>query len=292
MTMPLILDTDIGDDIDDALALALVLSSPKFDLRGVTTVFRNAPRRALLASKILTEYQRSTVPVAPGLSKPLLQPFDAKLGAQFRVLEEDGDEDIWAETPCNGIDFLVEECCGNDGVYDAQNLLTLASIGPLTNLGVAIARCPEIVSCARLVMMGGCWNDETAEWNILCDPEAAAMVFNSGIEISMVGLDVTLQCQLSNEQVERISARHELLGRLMKLWLNENSRSITLHDPLAILTLIEPDLVCFEPKRIEVILCGDGRGRTVVVDGEANSRVAVQVDAERATARLTEILCS
>ena len=292
MKIPLILDTDIGDDIDDALALALILSSPALDLRGVTTVFRNAPRRAILAGKILSDYGRNVVPIAPGISQPLLQPFDAKVGAQFRVLEEDGDEDFWPEVPWNGIDFLVDECCGEISPYDADNVLTLAPIGPLTNIAVAIARCPEIVACARIVMMGGCWSENQMESNVRSDPEAAAMVLNSGIEITMVGLDVTRQCRLSDQQVERIGARHPLLARLVKLWRDENSKPITIHDPLAILSLIEPDLVRFEPRRIEVILCGEQRGQTIVVDGEANCRVAVEVDAARATASLTEILCA
>ncbi len=292
MQIPLILDTDIGDDIDDALALALILSSPAFDLRGVTTVFRNAPRRAILADKLVRSYQQGIFRIAPGISKPLLQPFDAKLGAQFQVLEEDGDEDFWLEWPEHGVDFLVEQCDAEAGKYDAKNPLTLAAIGPLTNIALAIARCPELVSGARLTMMGGCWSQNTAEWNVSCDPEAAAMVFNSGIEISMVGLDVTQQCQLTSQQIERIGARRKLLGRLMELWLDENHKPITLHDPLAILTLSEPDLVRFEPKRIEVVLCGDNRGQTVVVEGEVNCRVAVEVDAARATARLTEILCA
>ena len=291
MKIPLILDTDIGDDIDDALALALILSSHAFDLRGVTTVFRNAPRRAILADKLIGSFHQGIFRVAPGVSQPLLQPFDAKMGAQFQVLQEDGDEDFLLEWPEHGVDLLIEQC-NEDSEYNADNLLTIAAIGPLTNIALALACCQELVSCARLTMMGGCWSEATAEWNVSCDPEAAAMVFNSGIEISMIGLDVTQQCQLSNQQIERIGVRHPLLGRLMKLWLDENQKPITLHDPLAILTLIEPDLVRFEAKRIEVVSCGDQRGQTFVIEGEANCRVAVEVDAERATARLTEILCA
>jgi purine nucleosidase/pyrimidine-specific ribonucleoside hydrolase len=76
---PIVLDTDIGDDIDDVLALALVLNSPEIELRGVTTVFRDAPRRTLLVKQLLKLMNRSNIPVAAGASKPLLQPWSTRL---------------------------------------------------------------------------------------------------------------------------------------------------------------------------------------------------------------------
>src|SRR4051812_48505868 len=84
-SLPIILDTDIGDDIDDALALAIILNSPEFDLRGVTTVFRDAPRRAVLTRHLLEVWQRENVPVCAGCSKPLLQDFSPELGSQFEI---------------------------------------------------------------------------------------------------------------------------------------------------------------------------------------------------------------
>jgi len=280
---PIILDTDIGDDIDDALALSLILNSPEFDLRGVTTVFRDAPRRALLARKVLKAWGKD-VPVEAGISRPLLEPYDPKaLGRQFRYL---GDEKSEMPYP-HGVEFLMNAVAPAKTVAAGAKAapLIIAPIGPLTNIAMAIALSPELVSRARLVLMGGFWKADYAEWNIKCDPEAAAMVFNSGIPIDMIGLDVTLRCQLSPDNIaqfaKRDSAPARALSALMKLWHEETHGQITLHDPLAVMTIVS-DVVRFEPRRISVALSGADRGKTLVVEGAPNCRVAVDVDVPRA----------
>lgn len=270
----IVLDTDIGDDIDDALALTVALNSPEIELRGVTTVFRDAPRRSLLAQQLLRLFNRE-VPVRAGCSKPLLKPYSdiaggANLGRQFEAL----DPALKYEKGRHASDFLIEQAA-------AVENLTIVPIGPLTNIALTLAKEPDIIERSRIVLMGGQWSKPGGEWNILCDPEAAAMVFNSGAEITMVGLDVTLQCVLGDAQVEQFLAAGtpptRLLYDLIKLWKHK----VTLHDPLTVLTLFS-DCVQFEEKRIEVVLCGDERGRTKVVEGAPNCRVAVSVDAERA----------
>jgi purine nucleosidase len=284
MNQEIVLDTDIGDDIDDALALAVVLNSPELKLRGVTTVFRNAPRRARLAQHLLEVFGRSEIPVVPGCSKPLLQPFErlhggAQLGSQFEVLEED----TWSGTG-HAVDFLIE-AARVDEEPELENPLTIVPIGPLTNIAVALAREPELIPRVRIVLMGGQWSAERAEWNISCDPEAAAIVFNSGVEVAMVGLDVTLRCRLNEVHLQRIAQRNtpqtELLTRLIHLWQRDNHHPVTLHDPLAVLSLFD-DCVTWEEKRIEVALCGVERGKTLIVEGPANTGVAVDVDVARA----------
>jgi purine nucleosidase len=284
--IPLVLDTDIGDDIDDALALAIVLNSPEIELRGVTTVFRDAPRRAQLAKQVLDLFGRD-VPVVSGASAPLLQPYDeipngAQLGRQFEALK-----DVPAEQfDLHAVEFLRSQIL--DAQRDGQ-MLTIAPIGPLTNIALLFSMYPELASFCRLIIMGGFWREAKPEWNILCDPEAAHLVFRSGADITMVGLDVTLRCQLSDEQVAQIRS-HELqrvrfLGELIDLW----GHVVTLHDPLTLLTLFD-DCVQFEPKRIEVKLDGDLRSCTVVTDGQPNARVAVDVDVERAVSLFLERL--
>ena len=278
-TQKIILDTDIGDDIDDALALAVALNSPELKLCGVTTVFRNAPRRAVLARHLLQTFGHEKIPVVAGCSKPLLQTFDPQLGTQFAVLQDD----VWDET-AHAVDFIIKAARVDDEP-DPENLLTLVPIGPLTNIAVALAREPELIPRVRIVLMGGQWSQPGAEWNIVCDPEAAAIVFNSGAEISMVGLDVTMRCCLEPAHIETIAqkggAQSKLLSQLIRLWQGDAGHAPVLHDPLALLTLFD-DSVKFEDKRIEVVLCGAERGRTMVVEGEANARVAVDVDAPRA----------
>jgi purine nucleosidase len=287
-TLPLVLDTDIGDDIDDALALALILNSPELELRGITTVFRNAPRRAALTKYLLEVWKQEKIPVHAGCSKPLLQEVDFQLGNQFQILEEAWQSDV-LETPTqHAVDFLLDAANIEDEEAP-ETLLSLVPIGPLTNIALAFARAPELAARCRIVLMGGMWDARAenfkAEWNIACDPEAAAMVFNSGAEISMIGLDVTLQCVLRAEHIEKIkthdSAQSRVLARLIELWMEETKIFPLLHDPLAVLTLLS-NCVEFEEKNIAIELCGEKRGQMRVLGGKPNARVAVKVDVERA----------
>jgi inosine-uridine nucleoside N-ribohydrolase len=280
---PIYLDTDIGDDIDDALALAVALNSPEVDLRGVTTVFRDARRRAVLARQLLGAFGREDVPVYAGHSKPLLQPYEAipggpNVGRQFERLD--------ASLPIPADVTAIEAL--RDAIHGAAaegEKLTVVAIGPLTNIALLLHLYPEVIPLCRVLIMGGKWNPATpspaAEWNIICDPEAAAMVFRSGVELAMVGLDVTLQCVLTHDDVRRFreggTERAGLLADLIDLW----GHKVTLHDPLTVLTLFD-ECVRFEGRHIQVGLHGAQRGVTEVHHGGANCRVAVDVDAPRA----------
>lgn len=282
----IILDTDIGDDIDDALALTVALNSAEIKVVGVTTVFRDAPRRAILAREVLRLLNRNEVPVFAGCSEPLLAdwenfPGKKELGRQF----EEIDPNLTWDEPRHACDFIIETA----RQFAARGeTLTLVTIGALTNIALAFHLAPDIVSLVKIVMMGGQWGEDFLEWNIRCDPEAAAMVFQSGADISMVGLDVTLQCVLSKEQ-ERMfhDSPHEharFLGRLIQLW----EHKVTLHDPLTVLTLFS-DVVQFEPKHLTVGLHGDKiRARTLPGEGKPNVSAAVKVDVERAKSLFLE----
>ncbi len=283
---PIILDTDIGDDIDDALALAVALNSPEVELVGVTTVFRDAGRRAILARRLLELMNRDDVPVFAGCSQPLLPdwsnfPGGQAVGRQFETL---GPDDKWNATR-HAVDFLIQTARS----FAAQNRkLTIVTIGALTNLALAFQLAPEITQHCRVAMMGGQWSEDFAEWNILCDPEAAAMVFRSGADLTMVGLDVTLRCVLSKEQEAMFSAsphsHARFLGQLIELW----GHQVTLHDPLTILTLFS-DVVRFEPRHLQVGLHdARSRARTQVLEGAPNVSAGVEVDAERAKSLFLE----
>jgi purine nucleosidase len=281
----IIIDTDIGDDIDDVLALAVATSSPEVNLLGVTTVMANAPRRAALAQHVLRTCGNNTRVVA-GCSKALLQPYPQPLASQFSVLEDDTWNDMR-----HAVDFLIQAARVDEEPKKLEDQITLVPIGALTNVGIAIVREPDIVARLRVHLMGGRWNllegeGPQAEWNIFCDPEAAAIVFNSGIELSMVGLDVTMRCVLSEENLREIARastrRAQLVSHLTTLYRGDNNNKLpVLHDPLAVLSIFS-DCVQWENKRIEIGLCGDERGVTKVVEGEPNTRVAVDVDERRA----------
>ncbi|HEX8238052.1 MAG TPA: nucleoside hydrolase [Abditibacteriaceae bacterium] len=275
----IILDTDIGDNIDDALALGLAVNSPELHLLGVTTVFRNAPRRAALARHVMNEWGQTSTRVVAGISKPLLQAYDFELGTQFQILQDD----VWGDT-AHAVDFLIEQA-RVDEEPDADDPVTIVCIGPLTNIAVALVREPELIPRIRIVLMGGCWSRAEAETNIRSDPEAAAIVFNSGVEISMIGLDVTRRCELSPGHLQQIAVAStrgaQQLQQLIGLWQEGTPRTPVLNDPLAVLSLFD-DCITWQDKCIEVALCGEQRGCTLVSDGEPNARVAVDVDAAHA----------
>lgn len=247
--IPILIDTDIGDDIDDALALAVALRSPEVELIGITTVFRDAPRRAILARELLRVWGREDVPVVAGCSEPFFPAWDSlhegrALGRQFEALDP---ALTWQDT-LHAVTFIIDQVRAR---HARGETLTLVTIGALTNLALAFQLAPDIKAGCRVVMMGGKWSDDFPEWNILCDPEAAAMVFNSGAPIQMIGLDVTLQCVLDAAQIQalRDSAKPSVrwLGQLIDLW----NHPVVLHDPLTILSLFT-ELVQFEPKRLTV----------------------------------------
>lgn len=279
----IVLDTDIGDNVDDAFALALALASPEIRLRGVTTVFRNAPRRAALASQLLRAWDSSTHVVA-GTSKPLLQPYSFEQGAQFQIPEDD----IW-EDRARAVDFILETA-KVDEEPDEENLLTLVCIGPLTNIALALCVEPELVSRVEIVLMGGCFFSAQRETNIAADPEAAAIVFNSGAAIRVLPYNVTQQMALSPQQLESLqnsnSTYSQQLAQLVQIWMDETGRTPILHDALALLS-VWSDCVSWEEKSVEIKLCSPERGLTVETAGQPNAQVAVQLDAPRA---LQEIL--
>ena len=284
----LILDTDIGDDIDDVLALALILNSSQFDLRAITTVFVDAPRRARLARKMLSVWQRSDVPVYAGCSGPLLQAYEPQACRQFEVLD-DGDFEAASESDAmHGVDFLhnAPSLCGDPA---SEERLTILAIGPLTNVALALACEPKLAMRARLVLMGGQGIDGTEpEWNIIGDPEAAAMVFRSGIEIWQIGYDITTQVQLDKSHLERIasfgSEKTDFLSRLIQLWQDGREKYPFLHDPLAVLAMCS-ECLTFEPKTVNVDLCGARRGMLSYSEPDTSRvacHVAVGVDVQRA----------
>lgn len=279
--LPIILDTDIGDDIDDALALALILNSPELDLCGVTTVFVDAHKRACLAQELLSVWERPEILIAAGCSKPLLQPVDAQAGRQFQALDDTSDD---KSTFLHGVDFLA-----NVDDNTSTEKITLVAIGPLTNIALALARQPRLARQTRLFLMGGEGvGGDAAEWNFCCDPEAAAMVFNSGIEIWQVGYDITSQVQLNQNHLQQIAGsktpRAQLLSRLIELWQDGENRLPFLHDPLAVLALFT-NCLRFENYHAKVELCGNRRAMVRYHQStvnECNVHVAVDVDASAA----------
>ncbi len=291
----IILDTDIGDDIDDAFALALALNSPEIELLGVTTVFRNSLKRAKLAKALIKSYGRD-IKVYAGVDEPLVQVVSKLLPDEIKQkeqLDEDGKYLIPQydyETMDNieiqklhAVDFII------DMVHKYENEIIIVPIGPLTNIALAIRKDPSIVKkIKKIVIMGGYDENKYPEWNIYCDPEAARIVYTSGANLYTVGLDVTLKCCLTPSDVDEFKQSKDqtnaMIAKMLDKWF-EHYKFTTpvMHDPLAVSTLID-DFVDFEEKIVEVQLV-EQRGSTIEVDTltETSSlvNVGIKVDNER-----------
>lgn len=249
----IIIDTDIGDDIDDALAIAFALESPELEVVGITTVFKNVIARAKLTANMLKLSGHSDIPVYSGLGSPIINKVNLnEIPCQYSEAE-DGKEDNFS---MKGIDFII------DTVMNSDSGITLVPIGPLTNIAVAILKEPELKNKVQeIVLMGGCYYNHCNEWNIICDPEAAKVVFESGIPIKAVGLDVTFFCSLTEEDVKKIeidgkrSAKY--LPELIRRWRNGTDKCPMMHDPLAICAIFDDKILKMHQEEIVVETQGE-----------------------------------
>ncbi len=248
--IPVIFDTDIGDDIDDAIALALALQSPELDVRGVTTVFGVVDQRTRLAWKELALYNRKDIPLATGVGDPFLDPPVIQKARQFEVLTVADAAPPAAQR--RAAEFLIET------LLASNEKITLVPVGPLTNIALALRLEPRIkAKIERIVLMGGAFRRMYSEWNIERDRVAGQIVFSSGVPIVAVGLDVTLQCKLEPKDLDRLRAAHnpatQFLVHLIELWQNgKPTQTPILHDPLAVASVFRPDLITTETGNVQV----------------------------------------
>ncbi len=288
----IIIDTDIGDDIDDAFALAYAANSEEIEILGVTTVFRNAEKRARMSCALLSSLEKSDIPVYAGIDKPLAAPILARKNdywnenGEFIPCQYLPEFDDFTYEDQHAVDYLIEILRNNPGE------ITLVPIGPLTNIAAAFRKAPDIIKKVKeIVLMGGCFEGEKAEWNILCDPEAARIVFTSGAVVKAVGLDVTMKCRLDStllaEFRELSSKSCRLLANLMDRWFEHyNFDNPVLHDPLTIAVLITEGIVKFTAVHVSVLLDKEQYGRTIITtNGEkcdsARVLIATDVDEKR-----------
>jgi len=271
----IILDTDIGDDVDDAFALGLALQSPEVEIVGVTTAWGDTSLRARMARRMLLDNRRGEIPVAEGIVTTSKTKFSQAAWAEKGPLTE-------AKT--DAVEFLLNEIRKNPGE------LTLVAIGPLTNVGATIERDGATFrKLKRVVLMGGSvrkgYGDlgyepdrgPMAEYNIKCDVAAAQKLFASGVPIFMMPLDST---QLKHDEVKRDVLFHKntvLTGELAELTKEWGQTTPTLFDAMAVAYVIEPKLCPVTKLRIEV----DKDGFTREVKGEPNVSACLESDAEK-----------
>jgi inosine-uridine nucleoside N-ribohydrolase len=283
----ILIDCDPGHD--DAIALLLALASPEVELVGVTTVAGNQTLEKTTANaiRVLDFVGRHDVPIAVGADRPLLrEPFVAayvhgETGLDGPDLPPPQREPLAQ----HAVDFLAEHVSGT----------TLVAIGPLTNVALMLARYPD-ARPDRLVIMGGSIAlgnvTPAAEFNVWADPEAAARVFLSGLDLTMIGLDVTHTALLMNEDAERLrdSGRTgKMIAELYDFFHRFHADTYgfggsPIHDAVAVAHVFRPDLVETKYCNVELECASElNRGRTVVdlwgrTEGSPNAHVGVGID--------------
>lgn len=287
-----ILDTDIGTDVDDCLALALLLASPEIELIGITCVYGDVGKRAQIVQKLLELSGNTDIPIYLGAEQTLLGLRKIYWpGHEGHGLVSDGDPPATTATG-HAVDYMIETVLSN------PDAITILAIGPLTNVGLALRKEPRMAQLlGSLMIMGGVvrgpgqFHLPIAEHNIICDPEAAQIVLSSGAPITMVPLDVTTQVHIRPEGVERIragnSAYHTAVANQVAFYPPFGQRGYThLHDPLAAALLIDPSFVTMSAYHVAVETSGRiTAGATIVSEpsekSPATAQVALGVDAAR-----------
>lgn len=280
--LPLLLDTDLGSDVDDELAVALLWGSPEVALRGVSTTYGDTALRARIVLRMAQLVGR-TVDVAPGERTPASGKavwWAGIEGAAYDALPPLPSPDETVPSP--GVRLLLER---GQGAH-------LLAIGPLTSVAAALdaGLAPESIT-----IMGGDWTDPTSgEHNLASDWVSARRVLESGLPVTAVGIDVTRQVRFGEAEVARFAAcgrLGEVIAAEMRAWMQRWDDEFEVpHDPLSALALLEPALFTFTaPVAVRVSDGTDGpEGAVRVIEGEGAMRVATGVDVAAARASLAD----
>ncbi len=268
MPIPIVLDCDVGHD--DAIAILLALSSSEVELRAVTAVAGNAPlhHTAANAIRVLDHAGRQDIPVAAGADRPLVQESLAPSGAHGATGLGGPELPPPSRRPeGHAIDLIA------DAVLASDQPVTLVPTGPLTNVALFLARHPDAAArLDRIVLMGGCTGfgnvTPNAEFNIWADPDAARRVFASGLDVTMVGLDVTHQALLTFAEAEALRGTGRA-GRLVAELVDFYARShrdwegTPIHDAVAVAHVVDPGLLTLTACNVDVDCGPVCRGRTI-----------------------------
>lgn len=292
MLNKVIIDTDLGTDIDDAMAISLAMKSPEIEVVGITTVYGDSKYRAKLASR-LVGLGGKQYPIYAGIDLPLLKKRSIFMAGNEG---EGAQEDLNYEyETTHAVDFLIQT------VMENPKQITIVAIGPLTNIALAMIKEPCFAeNIKELIIMGGAvrlgpnslnpliWPEEH---NIVCDPEAAEIVFNSNANIYMVGLDVTMLLNIGDEHYKMLkdskSQVNNLLGDMLADWMvfvkeTFGDDKTYMHDPLALACSFNKQFVKFENLDIEIRYTDKERtGQTIGrLNPESNIKVALDVESQ------------
>jgi len=288
---PVIFDTDIGTDVDDILALTLLAKATELKLIGVTTVYGNTLLRSQIARVTCDLLRRSDVTVVCGQEETLTQRQIHWAGNEGYGIPDLVKADVL--TSRNAVDYLLESAEHFPGQ------LEVLATGPLTNIARAIQKDgPRFSRIKHLYLMGGAFWLDRAEHNIRCDPEAAKVVFESGIQITAIGLDLTLRVLLNSNDVHQIAQLGNGVGALLedqilRWWELKQITANHPHDPLAALAMVRPDLFRFESWDVDVTSEGRVEGFTRLREpAKGNVRIGADLFARTAEKEIVRRIVS
>lgn len=305
----MILDIDTG--IDDGMALAYALGSKEIDLIGVTGTFGNVYTDVGVQNvlNILNMCNANEIPVYAGESHAMTKDNFIRLEVSARIHGDNGVGQVVMETSPkeietkSGVDFLIES------VKKYRDGLVIVATGPLTNLALALKKAPEIMDMmGRVVIMGGALTvpgnaSPYTEANISQDPEAAKYLFESGVDITMVGLDVTQRSILTKADTQNWRETGSVAGKtyadMVDYYISQHFevQGCYLHDPSAAINAIHPEYFTMLPMHMTVITEGEAEGRTIgdpkkLRDPNPNVKVCIEVDSQALVKHLNETLLS
>jgi len=271
----LIFDTDIGDDIDDAWGLAFILAHKNFDLLGVTIAHGNTPARAPIASKMLHITGRGSVPVAVG-----------RKTSNGYAHQYTWAENFTAKQPIkqSAADFIVEQ------VKRYPGQVTLLAVGPLQNVADALRKEPNLGKYVkRVVLMSGCiYGTATSkdkiirEWNVFQSTADSQLVYGAGLPLTIVPLDSTTYLRLTDEERKQVrdykSPLTYALECLYRLWLDNPTSRMTLHDQLAVAEAASPSTFFGKKETLPISVDAEGYTR---IDRERGKPVTVCLEPKR-----------
>jgi purine nucleosidase len=305
-SMPLIIDCDPG--VDDAIALLLTFAAPELDLLGIVTVAGNVPLSVTSgnARRICELAQRRDIPVFAGCPQPLTQSLvtAAAVHGKSGLIGFDFPAPTMALQSEHGVAWMIRT------LLAADQPVTIATLGPLTNLAMAIGQAPEIVAkIQRVVVMGGAVTQgnvtPSAEFNIYCDPHAAQIVFTAGLDLTLIGLDVTHTALATPDRLQALRAIGDPLGPIVADLLTaygayDRQRygwaGAPLHDPCVIAYLLQPELFTTRDCYVEIETVNPSNlGQTIVDWAQttahpANATVVGTIDADGFYELLTDRL--
>ena len=287
---PIILDTDVGTDVDDAFAIAQAARSPALELRAVTTVYGDVQLRARLARKLLDLLGQDRVPVAAGLDQPLTPDKVPYWGGwEGEGLLTPADDSLPLD-PRDGVTLMLDELAAT------PDPLTLVAIGPLTNIAAVIQRGGRLLDrIQEIICMAGTTVAGEEEWNVICDADAARIIFESGLPVTLGTRFIVNQPKITRAHLYRLAESLDpgvqALAVLLDRYLGIKQRDQTpMFDPVTLSMAYSDEFIQAEAMTLTVGQEGDMVSLTPDPGGEAQINISTGVQPEAFVAHLVDLL--